>query len=205
MTLTGLIRFTVSEELPSGAYRRVRPDYSRFTADPEPSPEHIEREALLAALRRYFEAQSLQSDWSAIEAAEDGVTIAEFPTTVDAAAMSREHGMSVLMGAPNMVRGGSHSGNVSAQALAEAGLLDILSSDYVPSSMLHAAFGLPARVPSIDLPAAIRLLTLNPARATGLDDRGEIAIGKRADLVRVSVVQGLPVVRSVWREGERVA
>jgi len=71
VTLTGLIRFTVSEELPSGAYRRVRPDYSRFAADPEPSPEHIEREALLAALRRYFEAQSLQSDWSAIEAAED--------------------------------------------------------------------------------------------------------------------------------------
>ena len=139
------------------------------------------------------------------EAAEDGVTIAEFPTTVKAAKLSRGLGMHVLMGAPNLVLGGSHSGNVSAQLLAEAGLLDILSSDYVPLSLLHAAFTLPARVPEIALPTAIRLVTLNPARATGLADRGEIAAGKRADLVRVRMVQGLPVVRAVWREGERVA
>ena len=138
------------------------------------------------------------------EAADDGVTIAEFPTTVEAAALSRKRGMSVLMGAPNVVRGGSHSGNVSAQLLAESGLLDILSSDYVPFSLLHAAFAFPDRVPSIDLPTAVRFVTLNPARATGLDDRGEIAVGKRADLVRVRVVNGLPVIRSVWREGQRV-
>lgn len=140
-----------------------------------------------------------------VEAAEDGVTIAEFPTTTEAAALSREHGMSVLMGAPNLIRGGSHSGNASAQALAEAGLLDVLSSDYVPLSLLHAAFTLPERVPSVDLPAAVRLVTGNPAAAAGLNDRGEIAIGKRADLVQVCVVQGLPVVRSVWRQGQRVA
>ena len=139
------------------------------------------------------------------EAAEDGVTIAEFPTTADAAELSRRHGMHVLMGAPNVVRGGSHSGNISAQVLAEAGLLDILSSDYVPFSLLQAVFGLPDRVPDIDLPAAVRLVTRNPAVATGLDDRGEIAVGKRADLVQIRVVGGLPVVRSVWRQGRRVA
>ena len=139
------------------------------------------------------------------EAAADGVTIAEFPTTADAAALSREKGMHVLMGAPNVVRGGSHSGNISAQVLAEAGLLDILSSDYVPFSLLQAAFGLPQRVPGIDLPAAIQLVTRNPAVATGLEDRGEIAVGKRADLVQVRVVDGMPVVRSVWRQGRRVA
>ena len=109
------------------------------------------------------------------------------------------------MGAPNVVRGGSHSGNVSAQVLAEDGLLDILSSDYVPFSLLQAAFGLPQRVSGIDLPAAVRLVTQNPALATGLEDRGEIAVGKRADLVQIRVVDGLPVVRSVWRQGQRVA
>ena len=139
------------------------------------------------------------------EAAEDGVTIAEFPTTADAAALSRRRGLYVLMGAPNVVRGGSHSGNVSAQALAESGLLDILSSDYVPFSLLQSVFALSERLPGIDLPAAVRLVTRNPAAASGLEDRGEIAQGKRADLVQVRVVEGLPVVRSVWREGRRVA
>ncbi len=139
------------------------------------------------------------------EAVENGVTIAEFPTTLEAARQARAQSMSVLMGAPNLVRGGSHSGNISAQALAEAGLLDSFSSDYVPFSLLQAAFELPERVPAITLPEAIRKVSANPARAARLDDRGEIAVGKRADLVRVSLVEGLPVVRSVWREGRRVA
>ncbi len=139
------------------------------------------------------------------EAVEDGITIAEFPTTMAAAERSRHHALHVLMGAPNLVRGGSHSGNVSAQNLAEVGLLDLLSSDYVPSSLLQAAFELPERVPSITLPTAVAMVTANPAVAAGLEDRGKVAVGKRADLVRVSHVQGLPVVRSVWREGKRVA
>lgn len=138
------------------------------------------------------------------ESADDGVTIAEFPTTMEAATASRTHGLSILMGAPNVVRGGSHSGNVSAQSLAECGLLDVLSSDYVPFSLLQAVFSLAERVPSFDLPAALRCVTLNPAKAAGLDDRGEIAIGKRADLVRVQANAGIPVVRSVWRDGARV-
>ena len=139
------------------------------------------------------------------EAIGDRMAIAEFPTTVEAAAASHKAGIKVLMGAPNIVRGGSHSGNVAASELAELGLLDILSSDYVPASLLLAAFELPDRVAGIDLPAAIRMVTKNPAEATGLHDRGEIAIGRRADLVRVVAAGHVPVVRTLWREGRRVA
>ncbi|WP_127089658.1 alpha-D-ribose 1-methylphosphonate 5-triphosphate diphosphatase [Aquabacter cavernae] len=139
------------------------------------------------------------------EAISDKVAIAEFPTTEEAARLSHGAGIRVLMGAPNLVRGGSHTGNVSAQSLAEAGLLDILSSDYVPSSLLWAAFDLPARSPLISLPQAVAMVSRTPARAAGLDDRGEIAPGLRADLVRVAVAGGHPVVKAVWREGQRVA
>ena len=93
----------------------------------------------------------------------------------------------------------------AAEVLAEHGVLDILSSDYVPGSLLMAAFDLPRRVPAITLPQAVAAVSLAPARATGLGDRGEIAPGKRADLVRVQVSGGVPVVRRVWREGRRVA
>lgn len=134
----------------------------------------------------------------------ESVALAEFPTTLEAAEASHDAGITVMMGAPNLIRGGSHSGNVAAHALAEAGLLSILSSDYVPASLLMAAFQLPERVPGIGLAAAIATVTANPARATGLDDRGRIATGLRADLVRVRTAQGIPVVREVWRAGERV-
>lgn len=130
-----------------------------------------------------------------------GIRIAEFPTSLAAAAASRDSGMAILMGAPNVVRGGSHSGNVSARELAEAGLLDILSSDYVPFSLMQAVFALED---TITLPEAVSMVTRRPAAAAGLDDRGEIAPGKRADLVQVSNPDGVPVVRSVWREGRRV-
>jgi alpha-D-ribose 1-methylphosphonate 5-triphosphate diphosphatase len=139
------------------------------------------------------------------EAIEAGVVLSEFPTTVEAARAAHTAGLAVLMGAPNVVRGASHSGNVSAIDLARNGLLDVLSSDYIPFSLLHAAFVLPQRVDSITLPQAIRLVTSNPARAVGLDDRGEIAEGLSADLVRVHFEDDVPVVRSVWRRGKRVA
>jgi alpha-D-ribose 1-methylphosphonate 5-triphosphate diphosphatase len=139
------------------------------------------------------------------EAVADGVAIAEFPTTLEAAAAAHDAGLAILMGAPNVVRGKSHSGNISATDLVRAGLLDILSSDYVPFAPLQAAFALPQRVHGFGLPAALATVTRNPARAAGLHDRGEIAIGKRADLVRVRLVGGLPVVRGVWRQGVRVS
>ncbi|MHA6689648.1 alpha-D-ribose 1-methylphosphonate 5-triphosphate diphosphatase [Devosia sp. A449] len=139
------------------------------------------------------------------EGVADGVAISEFPTTLEAAAAAHDAGLAILMGAPNVVRGRSHSGNISATDLVRAGLLDILSSDYVPFALLQAAFVLPQRIDGLELPAALATVTRNPAKAAGLDDRGEIAIGKRADLVRVRVIDGLPVVRSVWRQGQRVS
>lgn len=138
------------------------------------------------------------------EAVRDGVVIAEFPTTPEAAQAAHDAGLAVLMGAPNVVRGKSHNGNMSATDLAQLGRLDVLSSDYVPFSLLLAGFLLPQRLESISLPQSIALVTANPAAAAKLDDRGEIAIGKRADLVRVRLIEDSPVVRSVWREGRRV-
>lgn len=138
------------------------------------------------------------------ESLADGVSIAEFPTTIEAARASHEAGIGVLMGAPNLVRGGSHSGNVAAEDLARRGLLDIFSSDYVPGSLIHAAFDLHRRVPTIALPDAVATVTDNPARSAGLADRGRIEPGLRADFVRV-LDMSTPVVRAVWREGRRVA
>ncbi|WP_369415076.1 alpha-D-ribose 1-methylphosphonate 5-triphosphate diphosphatase [Acuticoccus kalidii] len=139
------------------------------------------------------------------EAVRDGVTLAEFPTTIDAARASREAGMRILMGGPNLVRGGSHSGNISAGELADIGALDILSSDYVPFSMLQAAFVLGERE-GWTVPRAIATVTREPAAAIGLTDRGQIATSLRADLVRVRRTGDgdIPVVRAVWREGARV-
>ncbi|MCX2696322.1 MULTISPECIES: alpha-D-ribose 1-methylphosphonate 5-triphosphate diphosphatase [Ochrobactrum] len=139
-----------------------------------------------------------------MEAKTQGIRVAEFPTTHMAAQASKEAGMSVLMGAPNVVRGGSHSGNVSARELAKAGHLDIISSDYIPASMMQAAFFMADVMDEITLPQAIKLVSANPAKAAGLDDRGEIAIGKRGDLVRVQIAEHVPIIRTVWREGRRV-
>lgn len=139
------------------------------------------------------------------EALADGVAIAEFPTTLAAAAAAHDAGLAILMGAPNVVRGKSHSGNISATDLVRAGLLDILSSDYVPFALLQAVFVLPERVEGLSLSQALAMVTLNPAKAAGLEDRGQIAIGKRADLVRVRRAGPLPVVHGVWREGHRVS
>ncbi len=138
----------------------------------------------------------------------EGASMSEFPTTLLAAQTAHEHGLLNVMGGPNVVRGGSHSGNVAAADLARNGLLDILSSDYVPGSLLSAAMRL-VDDGILSLPLAITTVTHNPAQATGLKDRGQIAVGLRADLIQVRVVN-LPhgkrhaVVRAVWREGQRV-
>ncbi len=139
------------------------------------------------------------------DAIRDRIAIAEFPTTLAAAEGLHAAGVRILMGAPNLVLGKSHSGNVATAELAQAGLLDILSSDYAPHSLLAAALRLPHVAPSIDLPAAVRTVTSTPAQAVGLADRGEIAFGKRADLIQVHVVDGVAAVRRVWRGGRRVA
>jgi len=139
------------------------------------------------------------------EAIEMGVTLAEFPTTLEAARKSRDAGMKILMGAPNIVRGGSHSGNIAASDLAAGGLLDVLSSDYFPFSLMHAAFKISDDIEGLTLPEAVKMVSLNPADAAGLDDRGAILAGRRADLVQVRTSGTVPLVRAVWREGRRVA
>jgi alpha-D-ribose 1-methylphosphonate 5-triphosphate diphosphatase len=149
------------------------------------------------------------------QSVELGVRISEFPTTVAAATAADKHGQLIVMGAPNIVCGGSQSGNVAAAELLALGLLHILSSDYVPSSPLQAVFQLWADG-ALGLADGTRLVSGNPARAVGLGDRGEIAIGKRADLVQVRPHdlpptgrhprgRRVPVVRSVFRQGTRVS
>ncbi|NWA05418.1 alpha-D-ribose 1-methylphosphonate 5-triphosphate diphosphatase [Pseudomonas gingeri] len=138
------------------------------------------------------------------ESAAFGMSIAEFPTTMEAANACHRLGMAVLMGAPNVVRGGSHSGNVAAAALAKDGLLDILSSDYYPASLLQAAFLLAAQDNDCDLPRTVAMVSRAPARAAGLDDRGEIRVGLRADLIHARNQGGLPVIQQVWRQAKRV-
>ncbi|MCG9626786.1 alpha-D-ribose 1-methylphosphonate 5-triphosphate diphosphatase [Vibrio mediterranei] len=134
-----------------------------------------------------------------------GMVIAEFPTTVEAAKRSHELGLKVLMGAPNVVRGGSHSGNVAAHELASHGVLDILSSDYYPMSLLEGIYKLSwDERNTLTLPQAVQLVTKNPAQALSLNDRGVIAEGKRADLVLAKQVDGHPLVARVWRQGKKV-
>lgn len=137
------------------------------------------------------------------ETARLGMRIAEFPTTRAAAAKARELGLATVLGAPNVVRGESHSGNVSALDLAADGLVDILSSDYMPASLLQAPFVMAQRL-GTPLHQALATVTANPAKALGLTDRGELVPGKRADLLRVRMVDDVPVVVAVWREGRKV-
>jgi alpha-D-ribose 1-methylphosphonate 5-triphosphate diphosphatase len=129
---------------------------------------------------------------------ERGGSVAEFPTTVPTARAARDLGFPVVMGAPNVLRGESHSGNVSARELIERGLVTALASDYLPSGMLAAAFWL-ASDGAVTLPAAVSLVTSGPAAAAGLADRGRLADGQRADLALVDASAGWPVARAVLR------
>jgi alpha-D-ribose 1-methylphosphonate 5-triphosphate diphosphatase len=134
-----------------------------------------------------------------------GAVISEFPVTAEAAEEARRLGMLNIMGGPNLIRGGSYSGNVSAHDLANDNLLDGFASDYVPRSLIECAFRLPEEPHGWSLPDAVATVTRVPARAVGLEDRGEIAVGQRADILRVSKDASFPVVRSVWVAGQRVA
>ena len=137
-----------------------------------------------------------------VTSANHGIRLAEFPTTVEAAQACRDNSIAIMMGAPNIMRGGSHSGNVSANELAELGLLDIVSSDYVPAALLQSAFRL-AKLWD-DLPRAIKSVTKAPARASGLNDRGTLEAGMHADMVRIRRVRDVPVIRGVWSRGHQV-
>lgn len=195
-------------------YRKLRRDSGMDAADVEQRIVELQaqrdrlrgpnRRALLARLAGRGVAVASHDDRTEAEVAEnaaDGITVSEFPVTMAAARAAHAHAMQVIAGAPNLVRGGSHSGNVGVAALLEAGAVDALASDYVPTSLIEAAFHRGAGA----LPDAVALVTDRPARLAGLADRGRLAPGLRADLVQVRVHEGLPVVRAVWRAGERVA
>lgn len=159
----------------------------------------------VAEARRYGAVLASHDDTTAAQVATshaNGVGFAEFPTTRDAAAACRDHGIGVMMGAPNIIRGGSHSGNVSARELALAGLLDIVSSDYVPSALLMSAVQLADLWD--DMPRAIACVTENPAKAAGLTDRGRLQTGMRGDVIRVGLLGRVPLLRGVWSRGKRV-
>jgi alpha-D-ribose 1-methylphosphonate 5-triphosphate diphosphatase len=163
------------------------------------------RRALLQRVRGRNIALASHDDRTVEEIAEnaaDGIRVSEFPVTMAAARAAKSAGMDVIAGAPNIVRGGSHSGNVAAADLLASEAVDAFASDYVPNSLVEAAFLCAGR---IGLPRAIALVSEQPARLAGLTDRGSIAPGQRADLVRVRKHGKLPVVRQVWRAGERVA
>ncbi len=161
--------------------------------------------AVVQEARRFGAVLASHDDTTADQvatSAQHGVHFAEFPTTVEAAAACRAHGIKVMMGGPNLIRGGSHSGNVAAKELAEAGLLDILSSDYVPSSLLSGALFLGDLWG--DVARGVATVTTAPAAATGLADRGAIRQGLRADVIRVARVGRAAALRGVWVEGHRV-
>lgn len=131
-----------------------------------------------------------------------GAVISEFPTTVEAAQAAKQRGLATIAGAPNVVRGGSHSGGVSVSELAEKGLLDGLSSDYVPASLLQAVLKLNASH-GISLAEAMGMVTWKVADILGLKDRGHLKPGLRADLVRFKALGATPVIAAVWSKGER--
>jgi alpha-D-ribose 1-methylphosphonate 5-triphosphate diphosphatase len=165
------------------------------------------RAAITALCRKHGLPVASHDDATAAhvdEAMQAGAAIAEFPTTLEAAEAAHGYGLAVLAGAPNLVRGHSHSGNVPAAELAARGWLDVLSSDYVPASVLLGAFLLHLQH-GMTLPRAMATVSATPARRVGLDDRGAIAPGLRADLVRVRIHGDVVAVRGVWCRGERVA
>lgn len=198
-------------------YRRVRRSYGMTEDQIDARIEKLlaqrekyrrpHRDALLKRVAHLDISLASHDDQTVENIAEniaDGIGISEFPVTMAAARAARDGGMTVIAGAPNIVRGGSHSGNVAAADLVRAGTVDAFASDYVPAALVEAAF-LTARLGAATLPAAIAMVTANPAAMARLPDRGKLACGLRADLVRVRVWQDQPVVRAVWRAGERVA
>ncbi len=164
------------------------------------------RRATLDRVRGSGAVLASHDDRTAEEIAEnhrDGIQVSEFPVAMAAARAAKACGMQVIAGAPNIVRGGSHGGNVAAAELVREGAVDALASDYVPASLVEAIFAC-VRTTGTTLPVAVAMVTDRPARMVGLHDRGRIEPGLRADLVRVRVHDGLPIVRQVWRAGERV-
>lgn len=182
------------------------PEYIQFLYDLRARLGEKHECATVEAAKRYGAVLASHDDTTTAQvetSAAYGIHLAEFPTTVEAARACHANGIATIMGAPNLVRGGSHSGNVAAADLADADLLDILSSDYVPSALLFGAVQLGQRWGN--MAKGLATVTTTPAEMTGLIDRGRIETGLQADLIRFGLTGGVPVLRSVWSKGARVA
>ncbi|WP_106745240.1 alpha-D-ribose 1-methylphosphonate 5-triphosphate diphosphatase [Yoonia maritima] len=189
-----------------GMDRAAFPAYVDFLYSLQSRLGTMHETAAVAAAHRYGATMASHDDTTAKQVAASrahGITLAEFPTTVEAADACHASGIATIMGAPNLVRGGSHSGNVAAHELATLNRLDILSSDYVPAALLLGAVQL-SKVWG-NWARGIGTVTSQPAKHVHLTDRGVLNIGQRADVLRFGLVNDLPLVRSVWASGNQVA
>ncbi len=181
-------------------------DYVTFLYGLHEKLGKLHEEATVAAAQRLGAVLASHDDTTALQVATSagyGIHLAEFPTTIEAAQANHAHGIANIMGGPNLVRGGSHSGNVAAIELAQMGLLDIISSDYVPSSLLLGAVMLGNEWGN--MAKGLHAVTAAPAKYTNFDDRGRLEIGLQADLIRFRVTDGIPALRAAWHKGRRCA
>lgn len=192
-------RYGLTAEAVEELIARRRADQANF------SPSNRELVTQFARQHQCLLASHDDAQLADVEAARRaGCTLAEFPVSLEAARAARSMHMQVIAGAPNLVRGGSHSGNVAATDLAREGLIDILSSDYCPSSLIHGVFTL-AQSASMPLHIATATATSTPARVLNLHDRGRIEEGLCADLIRVRETESGPIVVAAWAGGRQVA
>ena len=193
-----------------GKFAMTEDEFEVFSARARAAPRNAVRHRHEIVSRAQARALPLASHDDATARAcarrqcENGMTIAEFPTTREAAEASREAGLAVLVGAPNLVLGGSHSGNIAAIDLMRAGQADILSSDYVPASLMEGVFKLPRRALASRCPTPCGSPRSSRRAPSASATAARSRRGRRADLVRVRESRGRAVVRAVWREGERV-
>lgn len=193
------------------AYRNISDDELVSVIEKSRSREKLTAETIagIAALAHEHGIAVASHDDDTVEkldfVSEIGATISEFPITLGVAKAACERGLHTVAGAPNVLLGGSHSGNLSAEEAIVAGVVDILCSDYYPPALLHAVFDLHVRR-GFDLAQMVRLVTLNPARAVFLDgELGSLAIGKRADVLVVRPINGgFPAVTDALVDGSVV-
>jgi alpha-D-ribose 1-methylphosphonate 5-triphosphate diphosphatase len=200
--ISRMVEYSRSVDPRDGIEREIRERMSARLADHETVP-HVYARVGEARQRRPFVLSTHDDD--SVEKVDAqvglGATVAEFPVTLEAAERARELGMSIVVGAPNVIRGGSSSGNLAATELVQRGLADVMCADYHAPSLLPAVFRL-VEADLLDLPSAVRMVTLNAARAVGLTDRGAIQPGLRADLIVVRpAADGLPHVEATLSEG----
>lgn len=199
-------------------YRKHQPNEGRDMSDAEfdalleaeRTKETVSFEGLMAladCARRHGVAIASHDDDTVTKLAVNkdlGVRISEFPITLEVAKAAVDAGFMTVVGAPNILLGGSHSGNLSALDAIKADAASVLVSDYYPQALLHAVFTL-ARKEDIPLWQAVRLVTLHPAQAVGLDgDIGSLECGKQADLLVVSEQNGTPTIEQVYVAGDCV-